>query len=283
MFVRKTLPSSMSSLIQHQGFNRNDIGFIASSFAGSYGISKFFVSILSDHFSPRILFSFGLVLSGLCCIIFPLAKSVLFASTLWFTVGLVQGFGWAPCAVILKSWYPPSHLGRWWSVLSSAGNLATAISPLFIIYITSLFGWTMSYYLIGLSSLLIGIMLLFSIKNSPEELGIQTTFSSKVKDKIKDDHNDVKDLSSKEKKLTWYSVFLFRDVWVVSGVYAAVYAVKEGVISWSQLYFIQVAMKSQTASAACASTSQIGGMLGNLVTGYVSDLFVTPVSNSIYT
>ncbi len=276
-FCRKVLPSSMPSLIQDQGFTKDNIGTITSSFSLAYGVSKLVCAILSDHMSSRSMFSLGLVLSGTCCLLFPLVNSVAVCSTVWFMAGIVQGFGWAPCAKLLKVWYPPSRMGTWWSILSSAGNLAAAVSPILIAYVTSVTSWKFSYYLIGVTTAIIGLLVLSTIKNSPAEIGIQTPFGTSVSDKqtSRDKKSKKSDGSSGS---SWYDVFFIVDIWVCGIVYALVYLFKVGVGDWSQLYFIEVAGKSQTVVAGCIGMMPIGGLVGNLVLGYVSDLIITPVS-----
>ena len=284
MLVRRILPSSTSSLIQHQGFTREDIGMIISSFSSGYGVSKFLSSILSDHCSPRKLFSIGLMLSGFSSILFPVAKNAWTASLVWLLTGVLQGCGWAPCAVLLKSWYPPSHLGRWWSILSSAGNVATAMSPLIIIYISSVSDWTTSYYVCGLATFTVGCIVFMSIKDNPSEIGVKINFgdasASATTTTKEDSHRKSKDQSSKH---SWYSVFFIYDLWIVGVVYACVYAVKDSLLGWSLLYFTEVSGKSKESAAACTGVTQVGGLLGNIVIGSLSDAFITPVSLLILT
>lgn len=272
LYCRMTLPSSTPSLIRHNGFSKDDIGLIASSFASSYGTSKFFSSILSDHVSSRKLFSLGLFLSGVGCILFPLTKSVLVCCVVWFTVGIVQGFGWAPCAILLRKWYAPSQIGTWWSILSSAGSLAAAISPVLITEFTSVTSWSWSFFAIGICCCVLGLCVFFLIKDSPSELGIETSWGGLKK------NNGPNQPSKDTRSQSWYAVFFLKDLWLVSAVYATLYLIKHGISNWSQLYFIQAASKPEIVAAACISMMHIGGMLGNLCTGYISDLFLTPVS-----
>lgn len=279
MLVRKTLPSSMQSLIQHQGFTKDDIGLVASSFALSYGGSKFVSSLLSDHFSSRKLFAAGLLLSGVCCVLFPMTNIVAFACALWFITGLVQGLGWAPCAVLLKTWYPSSQMGRWWSVLSSAGNMASGLSPLLILYITNLSNWKISYYMVGSCSFVLGCVVAYSIKDSPLDIGLDVKFNETPKLDSKQTKNGVS--SSEEGQSVrhrWYDVFLIPDLWIVSLVYTCVYAVKDGVLNWVQLFLIEVGGRPQAVAAASVGMFQTGGMAGNLMIGYISDLLIVKVS-----
>ena len=272
MFSRKTLPSSTPSLIQHNGFSKDDIGLIASCFASSYGTSKFFSSILSDHVSSKKLFSLGLVLSGIGCIVFSLTKSVLVCCVVWFTVGIVQGFGWAPCAILLKEWYAPSQIGTWWSILSSAASLAAAISPVLITELTSATSWSWSFFTIGISCCVLSLGVFLLIKDSPSELGIETSWGGLKK--TDEPVQSTKDTRSQ----SWYGVFLLKDLWLVSAVYANLYLIKHALSNWSQLYLIQAAKKPEMVAAACTSMMHIGGILGFLCIGYISDLFLTPVS-----
>ena len=190
ILIRKNLPSTMSSLIKHQGFTHSDIGKISSSFAVAYGWSKFIGALISDHASPQKIFSAGLILVGLCSLVFPLAYSVTIACVVWLVAGIVQGFGWPPCVILLKSWYPPSHMGRMWSLLSCAGNVASASLPFLVIYITSVSHWSMCYYSFGISALVMGIIVLFTIRDSPADIGLATFHSSPKKKDRKDEKDN---------------------------------------------------------------------------------------------
>ena len=265
----------MTSLLQDNGFSKDDIGTILSSFAVAYAVSKFVCALLSDHVSSKRMLSFGLVLTGVCCVVFPLSKSVAVCSAIWFAEGLLQGFGWAPCAVLLKKWFPPSQMGRWWSVLSSSGNIAGAVSPFLFATLSTVWNWKFNFYLFGSVTVFVGFSVLFTIKDSPSDLGEFTAFNSVNR---KENSGSKEKGTAAEPTRMWYEVFLLRDLWIVSTVYAMLYLVKSGIMNWSQLYFIQVAGKSTAAAAAAAGMVQVGGIAGNMVMGYISDLFLTTVS-----
>ena len=271
-FSRKALPSSMPALIKHGGFSKDDIGMIASSFAASYGFSKFFGTFILDYIGARVMFSIGLGLSGICCVLFPLTNNVFICSTIWLIFGIAQGFGWNPCAKLLKEWYTPSQMGTWWSILSSAANVAGAISPVLFTYMLSKTSWQSMYFLTGVITSSLGIVVLLTIKNSPSDVGIHTSFGSSKKEA------DIPKREGDDKAHNWHYVFFEKDLWIAGTIYAILYLLKASLVDWSQLYFIQVAKRPETAAAACVSMMQFGGMLGNLVMGYISDFFLTPVS-----
>lgn len=273
-FSRKSFPSSIPNLIADNGLSKDDVGAISSSFAVAYGFSKFFNSLLSDHVSARKMFSMGLVLSGLGCLLFPVSTySVPLSATLWFMEGVIQGLGWAPCAKLLKVWYPPSQMGTWWSILSSAGNVAAGIAPLIITYISSMFDWRVSFYIVGGLTIILGTCVFFTVKDSPSDIGVELTFQKQKTESGKSKET----LTTHSSPLKWYSVLFYRDLWVASVGYAVLYGVKGTIADWSLLYFMQTAGKPQAVAAACVGTMQFGAIVGLLCTGYISDLIMTPV------
>lgn len=265
ILIRMNFPSSITSLIEHQGFSRSDVGMIASCFAVTYGFSKFLGSVVSDHASPRLVFSRGLVLSGACSLAFPLAHTVTLACVVWFLEGIMQGFGWPPCVILLKAWYPPSQIGRWWSVLASAGNVMSAVLPLLVVFLTSISHWWMSYYMFGTCAIAMGVLVNFTIRNSPEDIGVAN-------------FNAMKEQKGEGNGGSWYKVFFVVDLWVVGVVYAILYLTSNCCFNWSQLFFIEEAGMSEREAAASCSMYQVGAVVGNISAGFLSDFLITPVS-----
>lgn len=272
MLVRTNFPSTVTSLIHHQGFSHRDIGMISSCFAVAYGWSKFAGSVICDHASPRKIFSWGLVLAGGCCLAFPLASTVVLACLVWFLEGVVQGCGWPPCVILFKAWYPTTHIGRWWSLLSSAGSIMSAIIPLLVVFINSHSHWSVSYYSFGIIAITVGIVVAFIIKDSPEDIGFESYHKTTI--------SDTAGAGSEENagNGSWFKVFFYWKLWLVSLMYALLYFFNNCIINWSQLYLVEEKIvPSETRAAACYTAYQVGSIAGNLTSGYFSDLFVTPV------
>lgn len=228
---RKSFSSTMSHLITYRGFTKEDLGMIASSFSLSYGFSKLFSAIMSDHVNPRKLFITGLLLSAVCLLLFPLSSSPLFCSVLWFLFGGVQGFGWPAIMKILKASCPSDSFGIWWSVISSSGNLAATVSPLMIAYVTSLSRWEVNYYLIGGTTTLVAAVVFVTIPESSHNHQLA---------KKGDD-------SSESSKTSFSDLFTYRELYAVSVVYFILYIGKYAISDWAQLYFIQHLKMQETS------------------------------------
>lgn len=101
-YNRKSVSFALPELME-EGLRKDQAGLIISSQNLAYAISKFLGGVLSDQLSARMLFSTGLVLSGLATLLFGAASnSVLLFSGFWFLNGLAQGCGWPSCAKILR-------------------------------------------------------------------------------------------------------------------------------------------------------------------------------------
>ena len=232
---RRSFTSSIPYLLQDSGFlTTENIGMISSCFATSYGVSKFFSSVLSDHMSATLMLSLCLGFSGLCCVLFPLAGGVWPLCALWFVQGVAQGLGWPACAKILREWYPRSELGRWWSILSSSGNLSSAVLPVLLAYFHALVGWQLNFYVIGAAGLAMSVVVLLLMRDAPSSTPKQLQLPVTVAE------------TSRQVPGTLVDVFSDANVWLACIFYALLAGVKGATGDWGQLYLMQEAKIPET-------------------------------------
>ena len=224
----------MPYLIEYRDYDKEDLGTIASSFSLSYGFSKFFSAILSDHVSPRLLLVSGVGLSGLFVLLFPLSPSLWLCCMLWFSLGLVQGFGWPACTKLLKAWFTPTTVGTWWSILSSSGNLAAACAPILITYVSAHTSWKWSYYVIGALCCIAAAAFMLTVTDSPR------------KSKLLFEEKKYRPKS----QLSWTHLLRSKELWMISVAYAILGNAKYAVYDWGQLFFIDNAGFSNQSGKA---------------------------------
>lgn len=228
-FCRKSFVASMPELIRHGGFNKTDLGTIASSFTIVYGLNKLVSGILSDKLSGKLLLAIGLLLSGICCLVFPHSNSVLIASIVWGCNGFIQGLGWPGCAKLLKCWYDHGEIATWWSIASAAGNVGATLTPLTFAYISLHFGWKSAFHFTGIVACTTGFFLYSFLKDSPpQHLNIPSFLTGTTAKKKVNTH-------------WWYEVLLQLDVWVVCLSYFVFSMIRHCITDWSQLYYIEAA------------------------------------------
>ncbi|XP_030077672.1 glucose-6-phosphate exchanger SLC37A4 isoform X2 [Microcaecilia unicolor] len=270
-FNRKTFSFVMPSVIKEIELDKDDLGLITSSQSAAYAISKFISGVLSDQISARWLFSSGLLLVGIVNVIFSWSSTVAIFSLLWFFNGLAQGFGWPPCGKILRKWFEPSQFGTWWAVLSTSMNLAGSVGPI-IATMTASYSWRSTLAVSGLICVGAAFLCLILIQNEPADVGLSNIEPEPKKEK-KGSATD--DSTLKE--------FLFSPyLWVLSGAYLVVFGVKTCCTDWGQLFLIQEKGQSALVGSSYMSALEVGGLVGSIAAGYLSDRAVARVGLRIY-
>ncbi|XP_012693809.1 glucose-6-phosphate exchanger SLC37A4a [Clupea harengus] len=260
-FNRKTFSFVMPSLMQEITLDKDDLGLITSSQSLAYAISKFISGVLSDQLSARWLFSIGLFSVGGINVIFSLSSSVAVFSGLWFLNGLGQGLGWPPCGKVLRKWFEPSQFGTWWAILSCSMNLAGCLGPIIATLMAESYSWRTTLFISGLTCLVVSAFCLVFIKNEPSDVGLPNIEAGAKKGKG-DSSSD--DSTLKEFLLSPY-------LWVLSLGYLVVFGVKTACTDWGQLFLIQDKEQSVLMGSSFMSALEIGGLIGSIAAGYLSD------------
>ncbi|KPP77891.1 hypothetical protein Z043_102640 [Scleropages formosus] len=235
-FNRKTFSFVMPSVMQEIKLDKDDLGLITSSQSLAYAISKFISGVLSDQISARWLFSIGLFMVGAINVVFSWSSTVAVFAGLWFLNGLGQGLGWPPCGKVLRKWFEPSQFGTWWAVLSCSMNLAGGLGPIIATVMAHNYSWRTTLSISGLTCVLMAAVCLLLIKNEPSDEFLLSPY-----------------------------------LWLLSLCYLVVFGVKTACTDWGQLFLIQDKGQSALMGSSYMSALEIGGLLGSLAAGYLSD------------
>ncbi|VEH64917.1 glycerol-3-phosphate transporter [Rodentibacter pneumotropicus] len=76
--MRANFDLAQKGLIEAGMYNKAELGLVGTAAGLAYGLSKFFMAMLSDRSNPKVFLPFGLLLSGLCMTmmgLFPWATS----------------------------------------------------------------------------------------------------------------------------------------------------------------------------------------------------------------
>lgn len=265
---RKSFTFAMPLMISQMGFTHADLGILGSVLYITYGVSKFFSGIMSDRSNPRYFMSIGLILTGVLNILFGLSSSLLFFSLFWGLNGWFQGWGWPPCARYLTHWYAKSERGSWWGLMSTSHNLGGAAAPVIVSLIASLYGWRVGMYFPGIICIFMGFFLMNRLRDTPESLGLPSIEEYKG---TKLSEQDLQAEKMNKKQLLLDIVLRNRYIWILGFAYFFIYVVRTAVNDWGQLFLIQSRGFTEFSAAACIVSFEIGGFLGCIGAGWISD------------
>ncbi|NXM38247.1 G6PT1 protein, partial [Gymnorhina tibicen] len=271
-FNRKTFSFVMPAVMAEVPLGKDDLGLITSSQSAAYAISKFISGVLSDQMSARWLFSSGLLVVGLVNVVFSWSSTVMAFAGLWFLNGLAQGLGWPPCGKILRKWFEPSQFGTWWAILSTSMNLAGGLGPIVAALVSMNYDWRQTLSFSGFTCVVVSFVCLVLIKNEPSDVGLPNIEQGAKKGK--------KGSSSDNSTLT--ELLLSPYLWVLSTGYLVVFGVKTCCTDWGQLFLIQERGQSMLVGSSYMSALEIGGLVGSIAAGYLSDRAVAKVGLSSY-
>lgn len=269
-FTRKSFTFAMPTLIADLGFDKGQLGFLATVLSLSYGLSKFLSGILGDRANARYFMALGLILTGVFNICFGLSSSLLWFAVFWGLNGWFQGFGWPPCARLLTHWYSRSERGTWWAAWNVSHNVGGAVIPLIAAICATHFGWRSAMYVPGALCIGVGFLLIFLLRDTPESMGLPP---------IERFRNDEEPGSAKAganneltvKEILFDYVLKNKFIWMLAATYLFIYMIRIGFNDWTALFLVESKGYSQLGANGCVSLFEVGGFFGSLVAGWASD------------
>lgn len=260
----------MPGLIEDLGFDKSQLGILGSILSITYGISKLASGIMGDKVNPRYMMALGLILTGICNILFGLSSTLFFFAVFWGLNGWFQGFGWPPCARFLTQWYSHSERGAWWSTWNVSHNLGGFLIPWIAGVALYYFGWRYAMFIPGVICILGGIFLINRLRDTPQSLGLPPI------EKYRNDYVDKLESEGSQDDLTSMQIlnqFVLRNytIWVLAVAYFFVYFVRTGINDWTALYLVETKGYSSIGANGSVSLFEVGGFFGSLAAGWSSD------------
>lgn len=268
-FTRKSFTFAMPAMVETLGFTKSDLGILGSILYLTYGISKFLSGILSDRSNPRYFMSIGLILTGICNILFGFSSSIYAFAIFWGLNGWFQGFGWPPCARLLTHWYSQSERGTWWGFWNTCHNVGGALIPLVTALVCQGLGWRFSMFFPGIACIFAGLFLMNRLRDTPQSLGLPPIEKYHSQGDFTRIVEEGDTLSTKEILFTY--VIKNSYIWVLAIAYFFIYIIRTAINDWGYFFLYEHKQYSllQAGTGICAF--EIGGFVGSLAAGWLSD------------
>lgn len=271
-FSRKSFTFIMPLLMVDLGLQKTDLGILGSVLSITYGLSKFVSGVISDRANPRYFMALGLFFTGIINVLFGLSSVLPLFILLWGANGWFQGWGWPPCARLLTHWYSQKERGSWWGLWNTSHSVGGALIPLLAAVSAHLYGWRWGMYIPGAICILMSICIFIMLRDTPQSLGLPSI------EEFRDDYSGgVGKQSSKEVSQTslWgvlkRSVLNNHYIWILACAYFCIYAVRTAINDWTALFLVESRGYSVLVAGSCLFWFEMGGILGSLAAGLISD------------
>ncbi len=296
-FVRKNFSIAIPAIEQELGITKAQLGVFLTLNGLIYGFSRFVNGILVDRFSKKNIMALGLILSaainlaicfspkmnGVMNLLDAEGKATLglvyLIGSLWVVNGYIQGMGVPPCVSLLANWIRPSELATKQSIWNASHSIGAGIVVWLCGYMLNRYGysaWNLCFAVPAAISLIGVPLIYFGLKDKPSEVGLPpveeldkvekgTAIAKPAEEKIE---------GSIFKKVVNKMVFANPYIWIIAISNFCVYVIRFMILDWGSSFLTQEkGMDIATAASIVASSELIGGILGMLLAGWVTDKF----------
>jgi sugar phosphate permease len=147
------------------------LGLLGSAYFYPYALMQLPAGLLSDSWGPRrsITLFFGIAFVG--SLLLGLAPSLFWAILGRTLVGLGVSMLFVPTMKILAEWFRVREFATMTAILMAMGGLGslTAAKPLALL--SDWMGWRLSFVVVGIFTLLLGILVWLFVRDRPADLG----------------------------------------------------------------------------------------------------------------
>lgn len=242
-----------------------ELGVIGAAIFITYAIGKFVNSAIADHSNITRFLSFGLFISAICNFAMGMNTSAIVLAVIWGINGWFQSMGVGPCVVALSRWYNDQERGSFYGYWSVAHNVGEGITFVVTAAVISYLGWKMGFVFSGIVGLLGMLIAIIWMKDSPASLGFKPIIHMEKESDT---------LDNKEVLKHQWDVVKNPAIWLLALASCCMYISRYGVNSWG-VFFLENGKGYTTVEAASIiSVNSIVGLLGTIVSGWLSDRFL---------
>ena len=294
-FVRKNLGMAIPAMEAELGISKTHLGIFLTLHSIIYGFSRFVNGMLVDRFSKRKIMALGLLLT--CAVNFFICFSpklngmmhlldgegkatlglVYLIGSLWVLNGYLQGMGVPPCMSLLAHLVKPSELATKQSIWNMSHTVGAGVVVALCGFMLERYGYSAWYLCFAVPALiaLVGVPVLwFGLKDDPTEVGLPPVEKLDESKKESSESSGLLDNidGAKYKKIINKMVFANPFIWIIAISNFCVYVIRLTILDWGASFLTETkGMDIAEAGGLLATTEILGGTLGMLLAGWLSD------------
>ncbi len=257
-FIRVSPSIIVNDLMTKFHINAATVGFISAFYFYLYAVMQVPVGVMMDRFGARSLLTIGAISCGLGAILFGVATSTLMLSLGRALQGIGSAFAFLGMVYICSHWFHSSKLAFLVGLGNSIGMLGAAAGEGPLSSFNQLFGWRTTINTFGIMGILLGLFILFIVRNEPEGVEKKLRKKQKLKDLHIGDHLK--------------TVFKNPHSWIISFICFSIYATTTAFAGLWGVPFLEKAYGvSNTVASYALSTFFLGWIVGGPIIGLISD------------
>jgi MFS transporter, OPA family, sugar phosphate sensor protein UhpC len=253
---RKNFSVLMPLLRQHTGISNNELANAIFGYSLMYSIGQFVMGTMSDRFGPRLVVTGGMLVAGTTSVLMAFNTDTLSVTILQAINGLAQACGWSGLLKIMSAWFEAKNRGvvmGWWCTNYALGAFLATTFATFAATSSLLFlpSWQRGAWLPGALLIVLALVFAVLVRNGP--LSVETP------------------AEARQSLRKFLAVTKNAQIRVVAGAYFCLKLTRYSFLFWLPLYLTERLGFSAGEAGYSSSVFELGGFLGVVGSGYISD------------
>jgi MFS transporter, OPA family, sugar phosphate sensor protein UhpC len=253
-------------LINGGYLTESQLGVIGSALFFSYAVGKLTNGFLADRSNIKKFMATGLLISALINLTLGFTSSFILFALLWGVNGWFQSMGPTPAIISITRWFSNKERGTFYGFFSTSHNIGEATTFIVTALLVTSFGWRWGFWGAGLIGLLGVVIISLFLHDSPQSKGLPSIAEFK---------KDIVPINAVNKSVGAEQLEVLKNpfIWILALSSAFMYVSRYAVNSWGILFLETHKGYSTLQASSIISVSSISGIVGNIISGFISDKF----------
>ena len=250
--TRKNFSVAKTNVMAAAHLSKQQLAHIDTSYLAAYAVGQFVWGFVADKVGPRRVIGLGMLMTAALSVAFGASQALVTLTLIWAANGLAQATGWSPNVKAMTTVPARERRGLvmgFWTTNYTVGGLVA--SP-FAVWALARGGIPGGFTYPAIVVAAVGIAVLLFL---PESGPLATT---PVADRA-------------ERREAWRTMLGQSRVWLLGGSYFFMKLTRYALLFWLPFYAEKALHYPKMQAVGVSLAFEVGGMLGAISIGYVSD------------
>ena len=264
-FCRQNIAAALPAMQSDLGLSKSELGEITMALFIGYAVGQLVFGALVDRHGPRWLLLGGMLASAGLNVAFAFSRPMVPMMLLWGLNGFFQATGFPATTKTIANWFPPAQRGRVSAIRGADYPLGSLLVMVLAGWLAEYFGWRWAFIVPAAILTISAVHTFIRLRGTPEDVGLPSA---------EEQHGGERPAAASAFN-GWR--FLVRmtvrnpRIWVLAVAFFGLTITRYGFGMWAVTYLTE---QGASISRAAAITAVIfaGGILGNFIAGWLTDV-----------
>ena len=264
---RTVLAAAAPFMTKEFSITPSEMGIIMSGFFWSYALLQIPAGWFADRFGQKKALGFAVGWWSVATAMTGLGSG--FKSILGFRValGVGEAAAYPSNAGIASKWFPDKERATVSGFFDSGSKFGGAVAMPLIVWLISLFGWKMTFVIIGVAGVVWSVVWFWYFRDIPEEhKGVNAAELKHIRD-----GQATKQGLGNEQPMKWYELLKYRNIWAMCIGFFMINYTSYFFITWLPTYLIKDKGMGMLAMGFAAMMPLLISMVVEVAAGWASD------------